>query len=216
MKIKVLLLTSLLALGLTGLLHGRITDRWGYSDTLQAAVGKLSQVPLSAGDYDGTVMEIQTDRVATKGSGAYVSARFVDRVRGETVFMTLVCGRPGPLSLHPPTICFPAHGYAQQGPDTRTTVSVPGGARSADFMQSEFVRNAGTGTEHIHICWAYGLNGSWTVPANPRIAWARQPAVYKLYVFRQSVGADAPLAEDPLVPFLQTYLPELQKVLSGA
>jgi hypothetical protein len=83
-------------------------------------------------------------------------------------------------------------------------------------MKAEFVRNVGVGTEHVHICWSFGLGGSWTVPANPRVTWARQPAVYKLYVLRQAVGADAPLAQEPLVPFLQAYLPELQKVLFGS
>jgi hypothetical protein len=215
MKMKLLILTSLLALGLTGFLHGRISDRWSYSDTLQGAVDKLFQLPLSAGDYEGTVLEVNTDRVVTKGSGAYVAALFVDRVRGETIRVTLVCGRPGPLSMHPPTSCFPAHGYKQPGAVTRAPVSVPGGSRSADFLKTEFVRDTGTGIEHVPIYWSYGLNGNWMVPENPRIFWARQPAVYKLYVFRQSVGADAPLAEDPLMSFLQSYLPTLEQVLFG-
>jgi hypothetical protein len=83
-------------------------------------------------------------------------------------------------------------------------------------MKSEFIRNEGAATEYIHMCWSYAFNGTWTLPQNPRVAWARRPAVYKLYVFRQSAGADAPLAEEPLVPFLQAYLPELQKTLFGS
>jgi hypothetical protein len=213
---KLPILAAFLLLLLTGLLHGRITDRWGHSGQLEAAVAKLRQVPLLAGDWDGTVTQVNDDPVATKGMGAYAVVHFTNRVTGDTVSVTLVCGRPGPLSLHPPTICFPAHGYAEKGGPTKVKVARNNPRGVAEFMADDFVLQAGAVEERLHVLWAYGHNGDWVVPQDPRTAWARERAVYKFYVSRQSVKPDNPLDEDSSLAFLRAYLPELEKTLFGS
>jgi hypothetical protein len=209
------ILTAFLALVLTGLLHGRITNRWGRSDNLEAAVGKLEHLPLSAGDWDGTLLELNTDPAATKGMGAYVGARFVNRLTGDAMSITLICGRAGPLSLHPPTICLPSHGHTQKSPLVKTQVPWKGCRQAAEFMVADFGRPVGSLEEGVHVYWSYSHNGDWVVPENPRVTWARERAVFKLYVARPSMRADSPLEEDPTLPFVRAYLPELEKVLFG-
>jgi hypothetical protein len=209
---KLPILTAFLALGLTGLVHGRLTDRWGRSPDLAAALGKLKQVPLLAGDWDGTISETNDDTAATKSTGAYVTARFVNRVTGETVAVTLVCGRPGALSLHTPTICLPSHGYAAVGPSSRVKVAGKEPQHASEFMVTDFAKRVGPVEERVHVLWAYGHGGEWLIPENPRVTWARDRADYKLYVSRPLAKPDDPLGEDPSLPFLRAYLPELQKV----
>ena len=212
MQKTMVLAAALVGLLATGVLHGRITNRWAYSDTLQAAVDKLPQLPLLADSWEGTLLQQNTDRTATRGMGSFVSARFVNRVQGDVVFVTLVCGRPGPLSLHPPTICLPAHGHDQKRPETRLRIPLEAGLGTSEFATAEFLKK-GLVPEHVHFYWSYSFNGQWSVPQNPRISLARQPAVYKVYIFHQSPQADDPLEENPCLPFLRSYMPELQKVL---
>jgi hypothetical protein len=211
---KLVLTAALAALLGTGLLHGRITNRWGNSDTLQGAVDKLPQLPLLAGPWDGTLTEMETDPVATRGTGAHVTARFVHRPSGEVIWVTLVCGRPGPLSLHPPTVCLPAQGHIQKGPEGRATLSKGLGPSigKAEFATAKFIKKAPV-PQLVDFYWSYSFDGRWDVPQDPRINLARQPAVYKFYVVRQASQVADPLEENPCLPFLRDYLPQLQKVL---
>jgi hypothetical protein len=211
---KLPVLAALALLVLTGLLHGRITDRWGYSGDLQSAVEKLNHLPLLIGDWDGTIVETKHDAASTKGVGAFSTIRYINRLNGDAVNMTLVAGRPGPLSLHPPTICFPAHGYSQKDAPARKRLALAESGQ-ADFMFSEFGRPVGAVQETTRIYWSFGVHGAWTVPDNPRVALARNPAVYKLYCFTQSLNVDRRHDEESASQFIGLYLPELKKVLWG-
>jgi hypothetical protein len=209
---KIIPLSALAGLLVTGIMHGRITDRWRYSDTLQSALSKLPQLPLLVGNWDGTILEVDTEGTARRGAGSYVSARFVNRLQGDVVYVTLVCGRPGPLSLHPPTICLPAHGFSQNGAEVRLSIPLGGELGKNEFCTAEFLKT-GVVPEHTRFYWSYSAGGRWSVPADPRISLAGHPAVYKLYFFHRSSQADDPLGENPCLPFLRAYVPELQKVL---
>jgi hypothetical protein len=194
-------------------LHGYITNRWGSSAPLQQAIDRLDKLPLLAGDWEGTIAQRDVELTALRTSGAFVLAPYTNRRTGETLQVTLVCGRAGPLSLHPPTICFPAHGYEQKGVAVKTAMPLKESGTPTDFMLAEFVRSIPTGEERVSIMWCYGVGGQWVVPDNPRHALAGKQAVYKLYVGRVGFGEQLRVEKDPRVSFLSVFLPELEKAL---
>jgi len=208
------LASAVLLLG-TGLLHGFITNRWGNSSGLKEAISRLDRLPLTADDWEGTVLKRDVDAQTVRKSGAFVQAHYVNRTTGEGVQVSLICGRPGTLSLHPPTICFPAHGYQEKARPIKISVPRKDSGSPTEWTAADFARPVAAGEERIHVLWCYGLDGQWLTPENPRIGLAGREAVYKLYVARVGFGEETSSRKDPDVAFLGAFLPELERALFG-
>jgi hypothetical protein len=215
MRGKVPILVVLVLILGTGVLHGYISNRWGSSAPLQQAIDRLDRLPLLAGDWEGTIAQHDVEVATIRNSGAFVLGHYVNRRTGEALQVTLVCGRVGPLSLHPPTICFPAHGYEQKGAPAKVAVPVKQSGATTDFLSAEFARTTPTGEQRVSIMWCYGVDGQWIVPDNPRHSLASKQAVYKLYVARTGIGEQLRVEKDPRVAFLSVFMPELEKALSA-
>jgi hypothetical protein len=197
----------------TGLLHGYIANRWGSSAPLQQAIERLDQLPRTVGEWDGTITKRDVEIKTIRNSGAFVLARYVNRRTGEIVDVSLICGRPGTLSLHPPTICFPAHGYQEKKGAIKSEFPAEKSTPKSAWMVADFVRPILAGEERIHILWCYGVDGEWIAPDNPRISLAGRQAVYKLYLSRVGVGEEFQAQKDPSIAFMKVLLPELSNAL---
>src|SRR4051812_46618766 len=90
-----------------GYLHGRWTERWGKAVEPEIAAGRYRNLPMTIGDWDGTVIESKRSPAADGLAGS-VQRRFVNRKTGQAVNVLLVCGRPGPASIHTPDVCYGA------------------------------------------------------------------------------------------------------------
>jgi hypothetical protein len=104
---------SALAAGLLvlcGLVHGYWTDRWVPATDLEHATGCMEKIPLSVGDWDGHDLEVKPTSLDYHLAG-HLARRYVNRVTGESVSIALVVGRPGPVSIHTPDVCYSAGGY---------------------------------------------------------------------------------------------------------
>ena len=65
----------------------------------------------------------------------------------------------------------------------------------------------------LEISWTWSQDGlTWSAPDNPRYAFARFPAVYKMYVVRE-ISAVTGVGDDTSKEFLNRLLPELQSSL---
>ena len=66
--------------------------------------------------------------------------------------------------------------------------------------------------EHLRIFWAWRApGGGWAAPGNPRLTFARSPALYKLYVIRQMASPDEELETDPALDLISRLLPAWEK-----
>jgi hypothetical protein len=213
MRGKLIILASATLLLGTGILHGYITNRWGSSAPLQHAIDRLDRLPLNVGNWEGSLRKLDTEQQTIRTSGAFVLARYVNHDTGQALQITLVCGRPGTLSLHPPTICFPSHGYEEKDRPRKLAVSLKDSGQKTEWIAADFTRPVAGGDEWTHILWCYGVDGDWIAPDNPRISLAIRQTVYKLYVARVGFGEEPTGQNDPSVAFLNVFLPELQKAL---
>ena len=101
----------------SGAAAGLCTGRWGSSRTVQSAVARLDHVPLSLGtDWDvqeGT--KLSEREIAVAEIDGYLARRYFHRRTGTFVSVMLLCGRPGPLSVHTPEVCYAGSGYDEIG-----------------------------------------------------------------------------------------------------
>ena len=66
----------------------------------------------------------------------------------------------------------------------------------------------------LRIYWSFRGGSNWEVPDNTRLAFARYPALYKIYVIREMAMAEGVQPVDEVAPqLIQALLPELEKLL---
>jgi hypothetical protein len=207
-------LAAFLILASSGLVHGLWTGRWRADDRdLARDVANLGRVPASFGDWTGDPTPLDRETLGRAGLAAGSIWRFVHGPGGGAVSVLLVCGRPGPVSVHTPDVCYAGAGYAMEHDPTRfrpTEIRPP-----AEFWTADFRRAESTAPGRLRIFWSWSNGGPWQAPTSPRLAFGADRALYKLYVVRDTTGSEgAAVAEDDAIrEFLGAFLPALDRAL---
>lgn len=209
------LAAALLLLALSGVVHGLWTGRWGPSPDLAGAAARCQQVPQTLGDWEGRPLEINQTQLEVAEVVGHVARQYVNKHTGQRVSLILICGRPGPISVHTPDVCYAGAGYAPVGDMERAGVPAVADGPASEFLTLRF-KKPGVAAEPLRIFWAWSDRGPWRAPENPRLSFARAPVLYKLYVVRALGSPDEPLDGDPCQDFLRVLVPELQKCLSSS
>jgi len=196
-----------------GLGEGLWTGRWHRDAALDRAVARLENVPMQIGDWQGKADELDAKQAEAGNIDGYLLRRYTHARTGETITVLLVCGRPGPIAVHPPDVCYGGAGYTVMAPPARATVTGEAPAGSAEFWGAVFEKKDAALPDRLAIRWAWGAGGQWTASDHPRVSFARAAALYKLYVICTAPGGDKPDAEVPSREFLPPLLAELQKAL---
>jgi exosortase len=198
----------------SGVTQGRWSGRWKVSQEVELAVARLKRIPLAIGEWRGNPQHVEPRAMIAAGLDGLLIRRFQNMRTGRTIDVVLVCGRPGPVSVHTPDICYPAAGYEMTQAKMVTfseqigTPNVP-----VEFIRADFGRQGAFPPEHLRIYWSLGAAGAWRVPSSPRLAFASLPFLYKMYLFYQSAGDNDPVEEESFADFLRRLVPELEKAL---
>jgi hypothetical protein len=197
----------------SGLLCGLHTNRWGQPVHLQAAAGRLDAVASDLGDWQGAPFELDARQLQVAEVIGYLARRYVHRWNGNEITVLIVCGRPGPLAVHTPDVCFRGVGYGTLGDPQKHPITDVAAVPDTDFWTVQFAKQ-GPAPEVLRVFWAWSDDGTWHASDAPRITFARSDALYKLYVIHRSSRQGEPIQDDPCLEFFRVLLPELQKRLS--
>lgn len=192
---------------LLGAGHGIWTDRWVHSEDLEKSLARLDKTPKDTGDWQGENLEYEPEDMSRAGIKGCVFRKYRNTRTGATVTLLLVCGHGGPISVHTPDVCYSAAGFVQSGGQVRTELGPPAG----DFWKSFFGMPNLIVPRRLEIFWAWSRDGqTWSAPDNSRYNFARFPAVYKLYVVRET---PAPFRDDDrtIHDFLARLLPDIRR-----
>jgi len=196
----------------TGLVHGFWTNRWAWADETAVPAARLGQVATDLGEWHGEPLE-QAPRQMEPISG-YLYRRYTNQRTGVVVVVALICGQPGPVSIHTPDVCYGASGY-EVAPHAKYTLPASGDTPAADFWTSQLRKTQAASQTNLRIFWSWTSSGNWQIADNPRLAFAHLPVLFKLYVIRDLSSSSEPLEDDPSLDLLRQLLPELQhKVFS--
>src|SRR5437588_7497456 len=174
-----------LAVIATGVVQGVWTGRWDRADAAPAAAAVLEQIPLHLGDWQGQPLELSAREAAPYSGVLY--RRYQHQRTGQTVAVVLVSGRPGPVSIHSPDYCYPASGF------DRTTwvphqLPFDPDRHAAEFKTAVLTKTQAAAQTQLRVLWSWYAAGAWSVPDNPRLAFAGQAWLYKLHVVRETAG----------------------------
>jgi hypothetical protein len=202
-----LTVSAIVVLVASGAVHGLWTDRWTQNPAvLTAAAEQLAQVPSTIGKWDGADIEMNTD--PKLGLAGVLARRYVHQESGKVVTIYLACGRPGPVCVHSPDVCYAADGYREM--ETPKRVALPGdGKEPPEFKTARYMRERADGQTNLRIYWAWHTTDGWRVSDNPRVAFAGEKVLHKLYVIRELASQNEPAEADACTEFMQELLPIL-------
>jgi hypothetical protein len=201
-------LTACIAVIACGIVHGFFTDRWQKPVALDEAAGRLEQVPDEIGGWVAERLEVNPrDTAELEGC---IQRRYKKRgATGPYVNVALVCGRPGPVSIHTPAVCYAASGY-----DVGSPRRVKAQDGKSEFWTADAVKKKATEETRLRIYWAWSDGQGWTAPDDPRMLFTGHCQVlHKLYVLRELGGASDSSADDPCLEFMSVLLPAVDRAL---
>ena len=203
------ILTVLVGVLTAGLISGLWSGRWAPAASLEEAAGRLAGVPLVVGDWTGADQEVNPREKAATQANGFLQRRYVNTRTGSPVSLLVLCGRPGPLSVHTPDICYPGSGFEEIGDKVR--YEIPGG--KGDWLWVRRFKKASATPVNLRVLYGWTAAGGWEAPDHERLAFARCPVLYKLYVIREMVQSDEPLEDDPAGDFLRAMVHPLRTAL---
>jgi Protein of unknown function (DUF3485) len=202
------LLSACAVLTASGVVHGVWTDRWSDQSDLADCAQRLEQFPMTVGDWHGTNVEMDKD--PNTGLAGMIARRYVHATSGKVVTLFLACGRSGAVCTHTPEVCYAGSGYEVEKPKRfvlpSTTAQAP-----PEFWTARFVKERANGRTHLRIFWSWYGTESWKVADNPRLSFAGEKVLYKMYLIREMVQADEPIDGDACVEFMQDLLPVFRR-----
>ena len=197
----------------TGVVHGLWTDRWNDGQDLIDAAKNLETIPDRAGDWEGQKVEL--DRDDKLGLAGRVRRTFVNRATGKRVTLYMAVGRPGPVSIHTPDVCYAAINYTVEAKKVFSNFGI--GKRmpsSPELFTSRLVKKDNTGAEVLRIFWGWYDGARWQTAENPRVAFADRRVLYKMYVIRELAHVEEPLETEACVDFMNAFLPALESKIA--
>ena len=120
-----------------------------------------------------------------------------------------MCGRPGPVCIHTPDVCYSASGFTV---GKKSTFEVKGLAGTPTFFTADMTKLNAADAVPQRLFWCWRAAGKWQVADSPRPAFASQPVLYKFYLARE-LSAPVPLDQEPILELLRQPLPALDEVL---
>jgi hypothetical protein len=187
------------------------TDRWVHSEEPARAAARLDAIPLDLGDWKGQRVSAETTQLQDV-SGSFL-AQYVNATNGSAVTVFLVAGRPGPVAEHTPDVCYKGGGFKVLASRTYTLEAANG---AAEFATALMVKTTSAEQKNIRIYWAWNAGAGWSAPDNPRVTFARHPALYKLYVLREVSSTDESVEDESCRDLMRLLLPALQQAFFGS
>ena len=156
-----LLLTAVPVLVGAGIAEGLWTNRWTSAAELESAAARLDGIPLNTGAWEGKALTLDEKQVARAGIRGYLMRRYVHRGTGRSLTVLLVCGRPGPVAVHTPDVCYRGAGYALTEAPVRKGLTAGALDPSPEFWSARFRKQGAAASEQLHIRWAWAATAAW-------------------------------------------------------
>lgn len=197
-----------------GILHGFYSGRWVPSETLVKAVDASNSLPLELDGWKGEVFPLDDpESLVRAGVRGSCQVRYVNATGGSVVVL-IVAGKPGPISVHDPSVCYGAAGYKIAGNPKR--IEVPEVDRSTKdvFYTADFIPPSPTETSFLRIAWAWGQGQTWLAPDNPRLTFAGSPYLFKIYGITNVLSTNSKDTTNLSIELMKKLIPELRKKFS--
>ncbi len=201
-----------------GIVHGRITNRWGVQPSAQHASDQLRpELPEECGSWkmNGPPLTMSPEACRILQDPTYFSRAYVHQQTGDEVTIFVLLGQPGPVAVHTPEICYSSKDYSISSARQKITVKLPSGA-SHDFWDLPLKANNPFRDGAVRVFYAWSTGTKWEASERPRFSYGGLPHLYKLQMAVHSRPGSQAKDFDPGRDFLANFLPQLQPRLVEA
>ncbi len=192
-----------------GAANGVLTSRWTKSRAIEDGAARLGRVPAVVGDWEGKDVPLDRRAIEVAEIDGYLMRRYKDRRSGLSVDVLVVCGRPGPIAVHSPEVCYGGAGYDVESPAARLKLGTD------EAWAIDMAKPGPVTADRLHILYCWGSGGAWEAADAPRVRFAGSPALYKVYILATPATPDGP-RDDAVERFARQFLPELRASLGSA
>lgn len=173
----------------SGLLHGSISQRWGYDQRMEEAAARLDLFPQQLGDWlhedDYELSDTALELLECQG---YIHRGYRHRATGDYVKLAIMVGPGSKMSIHVPEICFEANSFTLT--KERTPLMLDDES-DADAFWSVMFRVNDVSQRPLQVVYGWNEGARWVAPEMPRWSVAGAPVLYKLqlaYADPQATG----------------------------
>lgn len=212
------LIIALLATGAltiaSGVMAGKLTNRWGSPGHLEAAADKLDAFPDRIGNWrlssDEALNDYVTGQLQCTG---YINRTYVNEQTGTQLSVALIVGPYGPNSVHKPDVCYPNMGYASARrpqkwqPSHRPAASDSSSGPSEDEFWVASFEAKEPGMDPLHVYYAWSSGNHWRAPTYPRFALGGSPVLYRLQISSRFEWTSDTETDNPCTDFLTALIP---------
>jgi hypothetical protein len=197
------------ALLASGVASGLFTNRWASPADFGPIQDRMDAVPRALGPWAGRSVLVEQDALDLAGIKAHISRDYRDSRTGRSVRVLLVAGRPGPIAVHTPDVCFRGAGY-ELTDDPRVLSAGPAGNQ---FWGAVFAKKQAAVPSRILVLWAWNAGTGWQAaePYAVRVRYSLDPVLLKLYLVTEATPGKA--GTDLLGDFPDRFLDELTHIL---
>jgi hypothetical protein len=202
------LLTVLALTIVTGVIQGRLTNRWGVPEDVLALGRRLEELPTSFGDWELVqVSEIGEDAANVLKPYGYFGGAFQNQVTGDLVTMFVIVGPPEHLCGHTPEACFYNRHYEQiGGREVFALESSDSSGKPHEFWRVPFRRLDVDGM-FVPAYYSWSDGDRWVAGEDPRFLFAGSSYVFKVQLSCNLSGSRTTEETDPCQEFLAAFVP---------
>lgn len=176
------------------------------------AQARLNGIPKEFGDWKGADIEATektTKYMKVAEANAYLNRLYTNAITKKAISVSILYGNQGAMCAHDPNTCYAGSGYNGVGRGTRKELA------GSTLWLSRFEKGDPT-PEGLDVCWGFTADGMWAAPDNPRWSFASRGMLYKIYAQRAvAVGSSTPDADNPVLGFLNQFLPAVRDALTA-
>lgn len=200
----------LLAAGLgvtiaTGVVCGRVAQRWGPVPDMLAAAEHIQSLPTNLGQWQlAEEIKMPAAIVDTLQCAGYVNRRYVDRETGDMVSVAIIVGPAGPVSVHTPEICYSSQAYSIEEPRAAAELVDLAGKKHT-FWFSTF-RSTDAIAENLRVYYGWTADGVWQATESPRFEFAGKRMLFKMQIAAQVSPVKADDDRETCQAFLEALL----------
>lgn len=199
---------------LAGVVDGMWTGRWTTDERLERAAVKVNDIPRELPGWTCTDQEMSAEQLAIAEAMSYSARHCLNTKTHNSISFMLLCGRHGPISVHPPTVCFTGAGWRAESEEQVVSITDRSGTVLGKFWQTDFTKSEDGLPTRLRTYWGWSDGTTWEAPDFPRTRFAGSPFLYKLY-FTAKIPADKTADEDDTtIESIQGLLPIINKSLA--
>jgi hypothetical protein len=192
------------ALGITNL------PAWRGSTTALALQlqTKLDGFPTTLGPWQSESSEIAQKTLSQAEAQGHISRVYQKPNSPDSIKVLVLVGSPGAMGAHTPEVCYSGLGYQRIGKVEK--IAVPGEANSQ--LWTTLFEKPNERSFPLQVVWGHGVGGRWLASDTPRLDFATESLIFKVYVSRTKAPSRSTAAgDDELAAFLELFFQEFRR-----